>query len=386
MYRRKMRGRVAQRRARPVQYQLVPASAGEAVETPLRAARSRGTVNLAPSFAVIFAVACGSQSPSSTGSSSIRSASPPRLADSTSATAQRPSSDAAPYRNEDGAFEVRMPNAQTVHQERLRDGGQKITTEDDGVKYHVLWIDFPVGAPVNPAGAMAGAEKDVLKQDRLAVTSDRDFSFDGRFPAREVVAKSTSGESFEDVLRTIYVDGRLYSVFVRGVRDEPSARAYLESFHLLDARKARGPWVAGTLGPASASFPGYKPRERRGPRGCCRKTPWIARVGRRAHRIACSRRGSLAARLSVAGVGDGRSGWRGCRCPRAPNGGRIGACVDARARRRRRERAMAHPGLARRDNSSGAQRDPTFDRWRSSGRARSRADQDHGDNPVTRRR
>jgi len=164
-----------------------------------------------------------------------------------------------PYRNEEGGFEIQMPDAPKEDVIPLE--GTKVlmhmasATWGDAT-YYAGWLDFPVGAKIDVDGALRGAEKNVCMQDAVDVNKRRTFQYDDRFTAHDLVATSKNATPWKDMIRTIFVDGRTYIVLVRGVRDEASARTFLDSFHLIEDAPAKSNSVVGTLGPASATFPG----------------------------------------------------------------------------------------------------------------------------------
>lgn len=207
-------------------------------------------------FVAVLALSAGCKP--DRGSSSAPSSTPSGIASSAPSAAL-----GTPHRDEAGRYEVAMPGTPKVEEvpsKLLSTAMHMASAKAGAATYYVMWFDFPVGAEVNVPGAFEGAQVNVSKQDEVTVTSTREFTFAGGLPARDVVAESTNGKPWKDVMRFVFADRRMYSVFVRGVDDEARARAFLDSFHLLAASHTEAPWVTGTLGPATASFP-ETPRE-----------------------------------------------------------------------------------------------------------------------------
>jgi hypothetical protein len=196
------------------------------------------------------------------GCKSTASSDAPARADAAAAVSSASTSNDAgrhaSYVDVEGRFEIDMPGKPLVEEAppKLGSGPPHMASVKSGdATYYAMWMDFPVGTPVNVPGAFDGAQNNICKQDSVVVKSLRDFTLSEGIPARDVVAESTTATPWKDTMRFVWVAPRMYSIFVRGVTNDARAQAYLASFKITSLATA-GPWVTGTLGSASASFPG----------------------------------------------------------------------------------------------------------------------------------
>src|SRR5262245_56109838 len=110
---------------------------------------------------------------------------------------------ATTYEDKEGRFAIAMPGKPKLEQapSTLAAGPMHMASvvAADAI-YYAMWFDMPQGVPVNVAGAFDGAQNNICKQDKVAVDSAREFTFDGGFPARDAVATSRSAESWKDMM------------------------------------------------------------------------------------------------------------------------------------------------------------------------------------------
>jgi hypothetical protein len=124
--------------------------------------------------------------------------------------------------------------------------GQPVATSTSGVAvgeatFNAASVVYPRDETFESNGGFDGARDRVLRGDLatpFTLLSERPFQFLDKYPARDVIGVDASGAR-RLVVRMIRVERRIYMLSAASVRDEASARPFLDSFAILPMPEPR---------------------------------------------------------------------------------------------------------------------------------------------------